>query len=592
MFRLWSSSTLSLRLSKFNASSPIYPRCLRCRRSVNNPKQWRRLSSTVDPKSLMMDLKSDLFNYTTGRFLANDAYRLRERQRIFDMPGLFNIVANAMNCKVEQITDFRRLAEGGLNRVFLVTLDTNLKLVARIPYPLLVPKAYAVASEVATMDYLRSKGVPTPKVYAYSFTPDNEAQTEYVLMEYIEGRDLREVWFYLKKNEIISLMNQLVKIESAMMATSFPAGGSIYYAEDLKKLCGKEGITIEEQEQVNDGKGRFCVGPDVSVALWYGRREQLDVFRGPYEDAESVLVAGAKKELAYLEQFGSPKQPYDRSRRNYYYFKPQLPSDHAQNLQHYLLLAPSLVPKDDLLTTFRLRHPDLTENNIRISTSASGDLQIVGVLDWQHTAVLPLFLNAGMPDFVQNQADEFSRSMKKPVVPDNLDELSEEEQEVLRRRLVYYYYVISTLTYNKLHQKGLAYSHNAACRRIYIHATAPWKGETIGLRFALINCVLDWAESASDERCPVAFTATEIEEAVNLMQGLQEAEEDDRLLRTYIGYNDDTWVPAADYEAARTRAQEVKQKSFEFTESEEESAAIDANWLFDDMDEAELEGYK
>lgn len=30
------------------------------------------------------------------------------------------------------------------------------------------------------------------------------------------------------------------------------------------------------------------------------------------EDAESVLIAGAKKELAYLDQFGSPRAHYQR----------------------------------------------------------------------------------------------------------------------------------------------------------------------------------------------------------------------------------------------------------------------------------------
>ena len=29
----------------------------------------RRLSNMLDPKSLMEDLESELFNYTTGRFL-------------------------------------------------------------------------------------------------------------------------------------------------------------------------------------------------------------------------------------------------------------------------------------------------------------------------------------------------------------------------------------------------------------------------------------------------------------------------------------------------------------------------------------------
>ena len=214
-----------------------------------------------------------------------------------------------MRCKTGEIVDFRKLGEGGLNHIFLVNLRGGFKLVARIPYPILIPKAYAYASEVATMDFLRSKGLPIPEIYAYSFTSENEAGTEYTLMEYIEGIDLGDVWFNLKKNETDSFMDQLAKFESIMMSISFPAGGSIYYARDLKQLSGSEGIPLEGEnqdilldeqigsislEEENEGisldeqtkriplqKERFCVGPDISVPLWYGRREQMGAFRGP-----------------------------------------------------------------------------------------------------------------------------------------------------------------------------------------------------------------------------------------------------------------------------------------------------------------------
>ena len=139
------------------------------------------------------------------------------------------------------------------------------------------------------MDFLRSGGFPIPKVYAYSLTSKNEAETEYILMEYIEGTDLSQIWFDLKEDNVISLMGQLAKVESTMMSISFPAGGSIYYARDLKELSGNEGIPLENEgipldeqiESISLEKERFRIGPDVSVPLWYGRREQLDVFRGP-----------------------------------------------------------------------------------------------------------------------------------------------------------------------------------------------------------------------------------------------------------------------------------------------------------------------
>ena len=117
-----------------------------------------------------------------GVLSANEARRFRERSRIFDIPGLL-IIAKAMRCKTEEIVAFRKLGEGGLNRIFFITLRDGFKLVARIPYPILIPKAYTYTSEVATMDFFRSKGLPVAEIYAYSFTSEDEAGTEYILME-------------------------------------------------------------------------------------------------------------------------------------------------------------------------------------------------------------------------------------------------------------------------------------------------------------------------------------------------------------------------------------------------------------------------
>jgi aminoglycoside phosphotransferase (APT) family kinase protein len=94
------------------------------------------------------------------------------------------------------------------------------------------------------MGFLRSKGLPIPKVYAYSITSKNEVETEYILMEYVQGTDFEPDMVYLEKDEIASLMDQIAKLESIMMSISFPAGGSIYYARDLKNLSGNKGIPL------------------------------------------------------------------------------------------------------------------------------------------------------------------------------------------------------------------------------------------------------------------------------------------------------------------------------------------------------------
>ena len=87
----------------------------------------------------LLHLVSSLSTSSCDVLSVNDAHHLRERRRVFDIPGLFKITAQAMSCETEQIVDFRKLGEGGLNRIFPITLDTGFQLAARIPYPLLVP---------------------------------------------------------------------------------------------------------------------------------------------------------------------------------------------------------------------------------------------------------------------------------------------------------------------------------------------------------------------------------------------------------------------------------------------------------------------
>ena len=171
------------------------------------------------------------------------------------------------------VVSLSKLAEGGFNRTFLITLRDDFQMVARIPYPATVPKYYAVASEVATMDFLRSSGLPVPQVYGYSPVSDNAAKTEYIFMEFMRGTKLSDVWLELGESDIVSLLRQLAQLESQMMSISFPAGGSLYYAHDLEKVAGKAAIPLKDE--------RFCVGPDTRLPMWYGRRSQLDVDRGP-----------------------------------------------------------------------------------------------------------------------------------------------------------------------------------------------------------------------------------------------------------------------------------------------------------------------
>lgn len=206
----------------------------------------------------------------------NNDRRLAERKHNFDDEQLRRLAAQAVGRTLQEVATMEKLDEGGFNRIFLITMHDGFQMIARIPYPVTQPKFYAVASEVATMAFLRASGLPIPKVYGYSPTADNAAKTEYIFMEFVRGTKLTDVWMTLKEADLASILRKLVKLESHIMSLSFPAGGSLYYSEDLERVTsGKTGIPI-----LLNGE-RFCIGPDARLHMWYGRRSQLDVDRGP-----------------------------------------------------------------------------------------------------------------------------------------------------------------------------------------------------------------------------------------------------------------------------------------------------------------------
>ncbi|KAJ6090409.1 kinase-like protein [Penicillium sp. IBT 16267x] len=385
-----------------------------------------------------MPASDELFEYTSGRWIYNESLRLCERRRVFNVPELKRLAALSVQQREDDVTGFEKLAEGGFNRCFLVTMRNGIRVVARIPYPATEPKSLVIASEVATMDFLRSHGIPVPKIFGYSTTESNSAGTEYIFMEFVRGTNLGDIWFTLTEKQRAKLMTSLVQLESQIFALRFPASGSIFYCRDLPEENRR--VILPSQSSNNDNG--FCIGPATSLGLWYGKRSMLSVDRGPYGDCLSALTTGAKKEIAYLTRFGRVLQPFQRLRREIYDYEPQSHWEHITTLENYLQIAPHLVPhKSPALRRPVIRHSDLQPNNIFVSD----DLEVCGLIDWQHSVILPLFLQSGIPKSFQSYRDEISESLQTPSLPDNFDDLEEMEQyqqaDIYRRRQLHYLYV-------------------------------------------------------------------------------------------------------------------------------------------------------
>lgn len=178
--------------------------------------------------------------------------------------------------------DIVKVTEGGFNKIFLLTMDDGYEVIARIPMPIAGPPHYMTASEVATMDFLRTQlDLPAPKVFGWASRVDEEnpVGAEYIIMEKAQGDSLGSLWLSLSTGELAAVIRQIVDIETRLFSTPFPKHGSLYYKEDLEEKFREDIPSV-----ANDGSllaDRFCVGPVATRPFWTEERGQMNLDRGP-----------------------------------------------------------------------------------------------------------------------------------------------------------------------------------------------------------------------------------------------------------------------------------------------------------------------
>ncbi|CAG8957905.1 hypothetical protein HYFRA_00000246 [Hymenoscyphus fraxineus] len=550
---------------------------------------FRRLGTTsVRQKSLNpeMDADSDLFNYTSGRWIYNESLRLKERVKKFDVNELKKAAAAAVQKDVTQIHKFSKLAEGGFNRAFEITID-GISVIARLPYPSTYPKHLTVASEVATINLVRSYGVPAPRILGYSATSDNAVGSEYMIMEKVVGRDLGDIWYGLSEKELLKVLSQIGKLESKLFSIPFPASGSIYHKSDL-------GADVKSAELSGGdlSPGKFCIGPDVAQKWWYGGRGELAVPRGPFTEPADVFTAGAVKELAWLKSQARPRLPRSVEHRDLYDYKKVFPADHMASIERYLQISPYLVPDgSSFLLRPTLRHPDLNPHNIFVSD----DFTITGVIDWQHASILPLVLQSGIPSSFQNFGDEVSRSLKKPTLPESFDQMSAADQEgaleQFRKRQLHFYYIVATAKHNRPHYDALKPESTMSIQKLQQYASAPWEGDNITLKAELIRAIQNWSMLTTSTSvggispvCPIDFSDEEVAKCLSMEAEQYHIDVQMEKARDRIGVSIDGWTSNERYEDALEENESVKAECVAALDDVSKKEFLE-NWPLDDHSE-------
>lgn len=295
---------------------------------------------------------------------------------------------------------------------------------------------------------------------------------------------------------------------------------------------------------------------------------------------ESILRAPAERERTWLIEHGAPRLPREPLNREVYDYKEVNPQSQIEALSEYLDVVPRLVPRDEALHRPIMRHPDLSPSNIFVSEDGA----ITGLIDWQYSTVMPLFLQTRVPAHFQNWGDDSSESFDTPVLPANYDSLTVPEKDVedekFRRRQIHYFYMGFTSLHNKEHLGALGDASITEANKLFEKAGHPWEGDNASLKAQVIR----FARFLS---LPTKYSEVEEKWTLDIDAQQKDSAEMMQNFRNHIGCNIEDWVPVEEFEGAMQRAKDLKVQVLANAETTTEKNIIDRDWPFQDHEEVD-----
>jgi hypothetical protein len=101
-----------------------------------------------------LQYSNDIFEYTRGRFICNEKYEMSQRYIRFNVNELARLAAEAVGAK--SCVSVEKYPDGMYNKALLLTMNNGTQVVAKVPNPNAGKPHFTTASEVATMDFVRS----------------------------------------------------------------------------------------------------------------------------------------------------------------------------------------------------------------------------------------------------------------------------------------------------------------------------------------------------------------------------------------------------------------------------------------------------
>ncbi|KAK2748309.1 hypothetical protein FQN57_000967 [Myotisia sp. PD_48] len=483
----------------------------------------KRLFQTCSTKP-----KSPFFRYTSGCWLYNEQLQFERRYIEFNIPGLTQIAGQILDT---QCTKIVKLPEGLYNKVFSLKMENGEEILARIPNPNAGHAKSLVASEVATLDFLRNVlDFPAPRVLGWSSPTiqPNPVGAEYILMEKMKGRQLSEVWDTMSEAQRLDLVKSLVAIEKKLASTKFEHHGSLYYQD-----TAADGRSITNSEIIKSGQeavSKFVIG----------------------KKAHQYFSAVVQREIAMIRKFESQK-PLNPS--IFLGITSTSSKNHIQLLERFLAKLPHILPSEGVSHPIFLHH-DLHFDNIFVDEL--DPTKISSIIDWQAVYASPVFMQARFPLIIDCDGP-YTWGAIIPKLPQDFDTLPQNEKEIADDRLkglrLKKFYELASRKVNPLLIKAMDAMRNEDDPTTFIFPIVE-QASTFGpvpLREHLIQIYEKWDQIMKHRgleiQCPISFSREEIDAPRQQLKAWAEAFNEYEGLRSQL-LGREGWVSHEEYEEA------------------------------------------
>ncbi|TVY87186.1 Altered inheritance of mitochondria protein, mitochondrial [Lachnellula willkommii] len=530
------------------------------------------------------DLKysEDIFNYTRGRFVCDEAYEMSQRHVRFNVNELARLAAQAVGAK--SCISISKYPDGMYNKAMLLTMNNGTQVVAKVPNPNAGKPHFTTASEVATMDFARNiLGTPVPKVFAWSSkAQENSVGAEYIIMEKVPGIELESVWPSMKIGDRLAVVKAIAGFQKSWTSVSFKKFGGLYYAQDVDERIGNELLYVDANGvEVTDAK--FAIGPSTGRELIDNGRATINFNRGPWETLEEYHTAIGLREIACVGQLSRlPKSPITLCGPGTY--QPTREKKlHALNC--YLKLIKFLLPTDRSIASSHLWHGDLHVANIFVNPS--NHTEIVGLIDWQSTELSPLYFHARQPHIIDYDGPPV-HGLERPQPPKDTEQLDPNAKRhakalYLQQSLCSLYNTLSHHQNPRLYaalefQQTTSYLLLLLARNLLVDGEA-----TYLLQVAELEATWDTLPSAKNSAYPFSFSTAERQAMEVDVEGVVRGMDAMRSIRESIGelFPEQGIVKADNYEEALDALEQMKDQVVEeFASSEQEKETWLKEWPF------------